>query len=439
MHLRRKIDEAIETHLREEPNSILCVDGARQIGKSTSIRTVGKKLFRNFVEINFIEDKEGDAIFENVRTVRDFYFQLGLIAGSSLGSKKNTLVFLDEIQVYPHLLTLLKFLLQDNRYTYIVSGSQLGLALKKTASIPIGSIRQKRMYPLDFEEFLWANGAGEESIALLRESYEALEPLSESTHRYLLDAFKKYLLVGGLPEAVTAYLTSNDLTKVRRIHDDIHDLYGRDASKYDEENKLKIMRVYNYIPSVMENKKNRVVYKNIENKDQARYENYLDEFDYLIGAGIAIDVKAVPYPNFPLSEAMTKNLLKLYLNDVGLLTNILFKDNARAILDDKKGINLGNCYESVVAEELKAHHDELFYYDNKHNGEVDFLLNDYSSLSCLPIEVKSGKDYKVHRAMDKLLSTKEYGIDKGIVLSNDGTIKKKNGVTYLPIYMAMFI
>ena len=188
----------------------------------------------------------------------------------------------------------------------------------------------------------------------------------------------------------------------------------------------------------LENKKKRIVVQQIENINGKTMSNYQDEFDYLISSGIALDVKALSTPTFPLIESSGKNLLKLYLNDVGILTNILYKNNIRAILNDEKSINLGTVYESVVASELKAHGYDLFYYDNKANGEVDFLIDDYDNLSAVPIEVKSGKDYTVHSAINKFLSNKDYNVKKGYVLSNERMVYEKDGIIYLPIYYVMF-
>ena len=210
------------------------------------------------------------------------------------------------------------------------------------------------------------------------------------------------------------------------------------ASKYDDENRLKIRRIYDLIPSTLENKKKRIVAQSIENKKGKRFSDYKDEFDYLINAGIALDVNAISTPVFPLIEASGKNLLKLYLNDVGLLTNILYRHNVRAVLDDQKSINLGTVYESVIASELKAHGFKLFYYDNKAKGEVDYLIDDYDSLSVVPIEVKSGKDYTVHSALNHFMETEEYHISKGFVLSNERQIMKNGKIIYLPVYFIMF-
>ncbi len=440
--LKRKIEKTIVDYLSSESNKILIIDGARQIGKSFIIRYVGseflKEKFPNFIELNFVEDSLGDQLFKKVNNKEDFYLQLSMVAGDKMKDKNNTLVFIDEIQEYPQFLTMLKFLKQDDRFTYICSGSLLGVTLSKTTSIPIGSIDVVHMYPLDFEEFLLANGFNEYAINSLRNKFEKLESLEEVTHEKLLDLFKKYLLIGGLPDAVNKYLESKNIVEVRKIQNDIHEYYGEDASKYDKEHKLKIKRIYDLIPSTLENKKKRMIVQDIENIKGKRYSNYVDEFDYLINSGIALEVKALSRPTFPLIESSGKNLLKLYLNDVGILTNILYKNNIRAVLDDEKSVNLGSVYESVVASELKAHGHKLFYYDNKTNGEVDFLIDDYDNLSVLPLEIKSGKDYTVHSAINKFILNKVYNVKNGFVLSNERKTFEENNIIYLPIYMIMF-
>lgn len=302
----------------------------------------------------------------------------------------------------------------------------------------MGSIDIIHMYPLDFEEFLWANGFNKFAINSIKLNFENLECLEENLHNKILDLFKKYLLVGGLPDAVNTFVDSKNIYEIRKIQTNIHDFYGDDASKYDKEYKLKIKRIYDLIPSNLENKKKRVVAQEIENIKGKRFSNYQDEFDYLISSGIAIDVKAISNPTFPLIQSNSKNLLKLYLNDVGILTNLLYKNNANAILNDQNSINLGTVYESVVASELKAHGYNLFYYDNKTNGEVDFLIDDYDNLTTLPLEIKSGKDYLIHSAMNKFLQNKDYNVKKGYVFSNERKVFEKNNVVYMPIYYIMF-
>ena len=436
--LYRKIESTIESHLKSDSKKILLIDGARQVGKTYIIRYVGQKLYDNFIEINMVEDAMGDRLFENTKTVEDFYLQVSMLEGGKMKAKENTLIFIDEIQAYPHLLTLLKFLSQDDKFTYIASGSLLGVTLAQTSSIPMGSIRKIRMFPLDFEEFLYANGMNELVISSMRKKFERLEALDEPMHNKMMDLFRKYLLVGGLPDAVNSYLAEKNIQSVREIQSEIHDYYAADASKYDEEKKLKIRRIYDLIPSNMENKKKRVIAQNIENRRGKTFNDYSDEFEYLISAGIALNVQAISNPVFPLIESTGKNLLKLYLNDVGILTGILYGNNIRAVLDDERSINLGSVYESVVASELIAHGHKLFYYDNRNKGEVDYLIDDYDSLSAVPIEVKSGKDYTVHSALNAFVQNEDYHIKKAFVVSNERTVTQKGKIVYIPIYYIMF-
>ena len=437
--LFRKIEAQIEDHLKSDSRAIMLIDGARQVGKTYIIRHVGQKLFENYIELNLVEDYVGARLFANAKTVEDFYLAVSMLAGDRMKEKENTLIFIDEIQAYPHLLTLLKFLAQDDRFTYIASGSLLGVTLAQTTSIPMGSIRMVRMFPLDFEEFLYANGMNALVVSSLRKKYERKESLDEATHAKVLDMFRKYLLVGGMPDAVNAFVTEKNIQLVRQIQSEIYAYYAADASKYDDGRKLKIRRIYDLIPSNLENKKKRVVAQSIENKRGKTFADYQDEFDYLISAGIALSVQAISTPVFPLIQSSGKNLLKLYLNDVGILSGILYSNNIQAILSDEESINLGSVYECVVASELIAHGHKLFYYDNRTKGEVDFLIDDYDSLSAVPIEVKSGKDYTVHSALNAFVSNEDYHVKKAIVLSNEREIATKNKITYLPIYDIMFI
>lgn len=437
--LYRKIEKDIYQHFTSKSDKILMLTGARQTGKSFIINHVASKIFRNVVEINLVEDYDTDRMFESISSVEEFHLRLSSIAGERLGAKEETLVFLDEIQQYPRLLTLLKFLRQEGRYTYAVSGSLLGLTLRQTTSIPVGSLALMHMYPLDFEEFLIANNVGREAIDAMRHLYESRESLDEALHRHVMGLFKRYLLIGGMPQAVQEFVDSRNLVTVRAIQADIHRLYEADSTKYDIEHRLHIKRIYEMIPSAMENHKKRVIYREIENKEKGRHSDYVEEFDFLSASGVALEVKAISNPSFPLIESGVKNLLKLYLNDVGMLTGMLYRNNIKPVMDTECSVNLGSVYESVVAQELTAHGHSLFYYDNKKNGEVDFLVDDFYNLRALPLEVKSGKDYTVHSALNRLIANKDYRIDEGFVLSNAREVRKEGDVTYMPIYYVMFL
>lgn len=438
--LYRKISKYIESHLTSGSDKILVVEGARQIGKSFIIRNVCRNLFKNYVEVNFAADDEGKRLFRNIRTTDELYFALSSVAGRRLGSYNDTVVFLDEIQHYPQYLTMLKFLREEHRFHFIASGSLLGITLRSTTSIPVGSIIRCPMHQLDFEEFAMACGMGEDAIARIREAWSNRESLSPEMHDMMMTLFKRYLLVGGMPDVVNEYIATHNIVKVRTLQNAIHTLYKDDASKYVDVigKELVVRRIYDMIPSQMENKKKRIVAKDINGIEGDRFSRYQDEFEYLVSSGIAIDVHAISNPRFPLAESVSKNLLKLYLNDVGMLTAQLYANNIQSVIDDTCSVNLGAVYESVVAQELLAHGHRLFYYDNRKNGEVDFLIDNYANTTVLPIEVKSGKDYTVHSALTRLIACPDYHITEGIVLCNAREVRTEGNVTYMPVYYIMF-
>ncbi len=433
----RKIEEKINDYYLDKDAKILVIDGARQIGKSFIIRETGKRFFKHFIEINLKNDWEGNRFFENIRTIEDFYLQVSALYGNDLGNVSNTMIFLDEIQSYPHLLTMLKPLKADARYRYICSGSLLGITLQHTF-IPMGSIDEVKMFPMDFEEFLLASNVGKDVISYLRNCFVERIPPAEGIHKTILGLFKRYLLSGGLPDSVKAFVEAKNVYEMRENQTLTYRYYSDDAAKYDKEHSLKIRRIYDYLPSYMENKVKRIQFNKIEGASKASMGRYQDEFDYLISSGCVLDAKAVSNPIFPLCQSTSKNLIKLYYNDVGLLTNILYKNNIDALLNKDRGVNLGSVYETVCAMELSAHGHELYYFDSKKVGEVDFLLNDYENTSILPIEIKSGNDQNNFRAIPKLVK-EPYNLRQGYIFGNENIIEEKSNLITFPIYMIMFV
>ena len=433
----RKIEERINRYYADKNAKILVIDGARQIGKSFIIRETGKKFFKHFVEINLKDDSEGDKLFESVRRTEDFYLQVSALYGNNLGDVSDTMIFLDEIQVYPHLLTMLKPLRADARYRYICSGSLLGITLQHTF-IPMGSIDEVKMFPMDFEEFLLANNVGKDVISYLKKCFVDQTPPSEGIHKTILGLFKRYLLSGGLPDSVKAFVEAKNVYTMRENQALTYKYYSDDAAKYDKEHSLKIRRIYNYLPSYMENKVKRIQFKKIEDAPKASMGRYQDEFDYLLSSGCVLGAKAISNPVFPLCESASKNLIKLYYNDVGLLTNLLYKNNIDAVLNKDSGVNLGSVYETACAMELSAHGHDLYYFDSKKVGEVDFLINDYENTSILPIEIKSGNDQNNFRAIPKLVK-EPYNLQKGYIFGNENGISSKSNLVTFPIYMIMFL
>ncbi len=430
----RSIESKLERYYQNPSSPIMLITGARQIGKSFIIRETASKAFANYIEINMQEDFENQKIFLSVSSKEDFYFAVSSLYGKKLGDIENTIIFIDEIQVYPHLLSLLKPLKADGKFRYIASGSLLGIALKHQF-IPIGSLIETKMYPMDFKEFLLASGSDASVIDYLSDCFKNKKQVSEAVHKIMLRRFKEYLLCGGLPDSVKEFLNGN-IEMMREIQNQIYSFYKDDAAKYENERKLKIRAIYDSLPSYMDNKVKRVLYSKVENKANASYEKYAEEFDYLLESGISLGVKAVSNPVYPLIDSSSKNLIKLYYNDVGILTSVLFKNNVNAVLAGDKSVNLGSVYETACAEELVSHGHTLFYFDSKKVGEVDFLLNDYDSLSVLPIEIKSGNDQNNFRAIPKLLK-EPYSLKKGYVFGNDAKLRSDGKLSFYPIYMIM--
>lgn len=436
---KRKIESELNRYYQEtDKNKILIIYGARQIGKSYIIRETASSFFKNYVEIDLKDDFEGKQLFKNINSTKDFYLLISSMF-DNLNNIEDTIVFLDEIQFYPNLMTLLKPLNKEGKYRYIVSGSLLGITLRHSF-VPMGSITETRMFPMDFEEFLWANNYGKDTIDYLKDCFNNLNPINQSIHEYTLRLFKDYLLSGGLPDAVTEYVNKRNVSGMRKVQSEILEYYKDDCSKYDNDHNLKIRRIYDLISSYMANKVKRIKFKSIENYDDANLSRYEDEFDYLFDSGISFPSKAVSNPIFPLIESTSKNLIKAYYNDVGILTNILYKNNINAVLDTNKGVNLGSVYETAAAMELTAHGHDLYYFDSKKVGEVDFLINDYNILSVVPIEIKSGNDQNNYRAIPKLVSD-DYGykLALGYIFGNDNVVKKEGKLITLPIYLIMFL
>ena len=436
---KRKIENKLYSYYENKNENILIIKGARQIGKSFIIRNTAEKYFKNYIEIDLKSDYENKMLFKNIKSANDFYILISSIYGDKLNTIDDTIIFLDEIQYYPHLITLLKDLRKENKFRYIASGSLLGITLKHIF-IPMGSIDEVEMFPLDFEEFLWANNVGDDVIEYLRNSFLKLTPLNESIHERIMSLFKDYLISGGLPDSIKEYVLNKNVFKTRQVQEQIFRYYRDDCARYAIQNKLKIMNIYDSLISNMENKVKRVNFKKIENKENSNFRKYQDEFDYLIASGISNSVLAISNPKFPLSESSAKNLVKLYYNDVGILSNLLFKNNIEAILYKDKSINLGSVYETACAMELIAHGHKLFYFDSKKVGEVDFLVNDYNSLSVIPIEIKSGNDQNNFRALPKLINPDGgYKLSTGYLFGNKNIIMKENNLVTLPVYMIMFL
>lgn len=429
--LKRKIDRYIKEFYETTPKALL-VTGARQIGKTFSIREFGKT-YKHFVEINFVEKPEAVEVFKTAKSTTDILLRLSAMVSTPL-VKGETLVFFDEVQCCPEIVTAIKFLVDDGSYRYILSGSLLGVELKDLRSEPVGYMGVKDMFPLDFEEFISCVGVNENVISSVRSAWENRQRVDDFVHTKLIELFRLYLVVGGMPAAVNQYIETNNLQEVMAVQQDIIRLYKRDIAQYDPDNKLYIEEIFQLIPPELNAKNKRFILKRLN--ENAKFERYQNSFLWLKNAGVALPVFNVEEPKVPLLLSRSRNLFKLFQSDVGLLAAQYAEGIQLRIIKGDKGINYGAVYENAVSQELVAHGLTPYYYNSKKRGEIDFVVE--LDGRALPIEVKSGKDYVVHRALSNIMDCEEYDIQEAIVFNNDN-LRIEGRLVYAPIYMVMFL
>lgn len=429
--LNRKINNYLRDYYRKFGNALL-ITGARQVGKTYSIREFGKN-FKSFIEINFIENPDAVGLFKDSRGSADILMRLSTITNVPL-IKGDTLIFFDEVQECPNIVTAIKFLVEEGSYRYILSGSLLGVELKDIRSVPVGYMGVKEMFPLDFEEFISCVGINQEVIAAVRDAWTNRTMVDGFIHNKMMELFRLYLIVGGMPAAVSKFLDSNNLQEVLAVQKEIIQLYKKDISKYDPNNKLYIEEIFNLIPPELNSRNKRFILKRLN--ENAKYGRYENSFLWLKDAGVAIPVYNVEEPKAPLLLARSRNLLKLFLSDIGLLAAQYADGIQMRIIKGDKDINFGSVYENAVAQELVAHGLEPYYYNNKKRGELDFVIEQGGKV--LPIEIKSGKDYTYHHALSNIMDCEEYNLEEALVLNN-GNLSVEGRITYAPVYIVMFL
>ena len=434
MLYRKFYDELVKWYKQDKKLALL-IDGARQIGKTTIIRQFAKDYYGdNFVEINFINTPSAKEIFMGDLSVDGIISKLTLFLRRPLTPHK-TLVFFDEVQECLEVRTAIKFLVDDGRFDYIESGSLLGINYKEIKSYAVGYEENRTMYPMDFEEFAIANGIQQSTFDMLRDCYTRRVPVDEFVHKQMMQLFTYYVIIGGMPAAVDAYQRTNNIDDVITEHNSIIEQYKQDFTKYEAQHKrLFLTRIYDIIPAELNEKNKRFNVSDVEKG--ARYDRIKDDFIWLTAAGVAIATYNVTEPVLPLSLNEKASLFKLFLSDVGLLTTMYGKATKLKIVNGAAGINKGGIFENVVAQELTAHGYASYYYVSKKFGELDFVLEHDGHV--LPIEVKSGKDYTRHSALDNVLNVEEYGIPEAFVFSS-ANISVDGKVVYYPVYMAMFL
>ena len=430
--ISRKIYRFLHDFFANDKKALL-VTGARQIGKTYSIKHVGNQDFEVFVEINFYKTPEAVSLFNGAKDVSDVLFRLSSLADKPLIPGK-TLIFFDEVQHCPEIVTWIKFLVEDGTYRYILSGSLLGTEMKGIRSIPVGYMSIRDMYPLDFEEFVSAVGVNHDIIERLRENFIKLKPADNFVHGKMLELMKLYLIVGGMPAVVQRYLDTNDLQRVTAEQRDILRLYREDITQYDKDSRFLINDIFDMIPSELNAKNKRFILKNLN--EGRKFGRVWPGFLGLSNAGVTLPTFNVSELKVPLVLSKNRNLFKLFQNDVGLLACQYAQGIQTRILSGELDINFGSIFENLAAQELTAHGFPLYYYNNKKSGELDFVIEENGKT--VPIEIKSGKDYDRHNALSNVMSNPEYDIDRAYVFCNEN-IRTTGKICYIPIYMLMFL
>ena len=376
----RNIEAELRRFFQSHEKKALLVTGARQVGKTYIIEALGRQAFSSFVRINFIENKQARSLFEGAEDSDALLLRLSALAEEEL-IPGQTLIFLDEVQECKEIVTAIKFLVEEGSYRYILSGSLLGVDLRDIRSVPVGYMDVLEMYPLDLAEFAQANGVAPRVLDALRESFETKTPVDPVIHEKMMELFRLYLIVGGL-----------NAKNKRFILKDLHDNF--------------------------------------------KFDRFRNSFLWLKDAGVALPTYSVKDPVSPLLLTKTANLFKLFLSDVGLLSAMYMDGIQLKILNREQDINFGSVYENAAAQELKAHGFDLYYFNSKKQGEVDFLVERTGQV--LPLEIKSGKDYTKHAALNNLLENPAYAIPEAYVFHN-GNVNVNGKITYYPIYLMMFL
>lgn len=436
--LERHAYQTLLSWKHDSSKKALLVDGARQIGKTYLIEEFAKREYPSYIKVDFLRDSQAATTLASAKSTREVIEALSLITGRHVVAGE-TLVFLDEVQEVQHLITFSKYLVQDGRFPLVMSGSMLGVELNHVKSFPVGFLREEKMYPLDFLEFARALGVPTTVIDAVHECFDEKRPVADGVHERLIDVFRLYVVVGGMPEAVQAYLDNGyDLGASREVQRGLVNLYRDDIAKHAGDRVLQVKAIYEAIPAQLDKENKRFLFKQI--KADAKFERYANDFAWLTGACAALKTICVTDPRPMLERSEEQERFKLYLSDVGMLMSQYSTDVSLAARFGEKSVNFGGVYESVVAQELAAAGVPLHYYRHTRLGEIDFIGE--ADGAALPIEVKSGKGYRRHVALNNLLRSDEYGIERAYVLSeaNVDTQHREGGtVHYLPLYMLPFV
>lgn len=432
--LYRKSYDKLLRWKNQKNRTALCIQGARQIGKTTLVREFGKKEYASFIEFNFVSNVDARRAFDGNLDADSIIERLTALARKPF-IEGNTLILFDEIQECPNARSAIKFLVEDGRFDYIETGSLLGVMNKAVRSLPVGFEELITMYPMDFEEFIVANGVQKTTLDSLRKAYEERKPLSDIIHETLNKLFYSYIIVGGMPKVVQTYVTTHDIGLIIKEQKEILNLYRQDISKYAKESdRPKIRAIFDSIPSQLNDKNRRFNLSLLS--ENARLLRYEDSFNWLIDSGVANPCYNIEEPKVALKLNEKRNLFKLYAGDTGLLCALSMDNIQFNILQGDLTINMGSILENMMAQMFVANGFNLHYFDSKKYGELDFVLQEGTSIDY--IEIKSGNDYKKHAALNRILKIEEWKAKQAIVFCKDN-IQEENGILYLPWYMAIFL
>lgn len=431
--LNRKVIKSLEKWYESANKKAALLTGARQVGKTTAIREFAKRHYRHFVEVNFVKRPVARQAFDGDLDTTTIVANLSAM-GFGPFIEKETLVFFDEIQECPNARTAIKFLVEEHRYDFIESGSLLGINYKEVPSYPVGFEQEFSLFPLDFEEFLWAKGIGEDTVALLRQAFEKQSPLPEFIHDQISKYFREYLVVGGMPEVVQTYVDHDDFGLTMEAQRSILTTYRSDISKYAGKDQTLVKRVFDAIPSELGKQDKRFVLADIERGASRR--KYEDPTQWLIDAGIAYYSFNTSAFELPFEATENRKLYKLYMVDTGLLSRMLLKGLQFNVMRGEMDINEGALAENSVACAMSANAIPLHYYDRKSKQELDFIIKENEAISI--VEVKSGDDFKRHASLDAAIRAHKEKIGRSIVLCKSNVFEE-DSIVYLPLYMAMFL
>lgn len=431
--LNRKIESLIVSWIKNDTKALL-IDGARQVGKTYIIRKVLKECGCEYIEFNLIQSPELIKLLARSESVDDMITNLSLFADKPF-IKGKTFIFIDEIQEFKELATKVKFWVDEGSFRYIFSGSLLGVELKNITSAPVGYLKTLTMYPMDFEEFLQIYNFTDSLKESLHMSFAERIPVDDTVHSRMMQIFNTYLNVGGMPAAVQKFSETKNLEDAISEHTDIVTQYKKDFTKYEtEEKRIYLTQIYDLIPAELNKSNKRFIFSDMQKG--LRYERSAEDFLWLASAGVALPVYNVTEPAIPLKINENSSLFKFFLSDIGMLTTLYGKATKIQLLSGNPDINFGAVYENAAAQELKAHGLTLYYYNSKRFGELDFVV-EYKG-RVLPIEIKSGKDYKRHSALSNIMEISNYSIDEAFIFTNYN-VEVKGRYIYYPIYMLMFL